>query len=334
MQKRNPRPQTSQDWLLLMHHIPPKPAYFRVKIWRRLQQLGSVAVKNSVYVLPKSEESFEDFQWIIREIVAGGGEAAMCEARFTDGLSDEQVREMFRAARSTDYSRLLEETRAQVKAPPKKRPETAAERAEEHRGALKLRRLFEEIVRTDFFQAPGRSAVEECLAKIEGRLNVEPPRETERRARVAKKPSTRFRSRTWVTRTGIKIDRISSAWMIRRFIDPEPRFKFVAAKEYKPAKDELRFDMFEAEYTHEGDKCTFEVLLGKMGLEDPALAAIAEIIHDLDLKDSKYGRPETAGIGSLLAGITGSVKTDEDRLTQGSTLLDNLYESFKTKLSR
>src|SRR5690348_9962429 len=78
-------------WLLLIHQIPPKPNYFRVKIGRRLQRLGSVPIKNSVYVLPRSEQSYEDFEWVVREIVEGGGEASVCEARFVEGLSDAEV---------------------------------------------------------------------------------------------------------------------------------------------------------------------------------------------------------------------------------------------------
>ena len=137
--------------------------------------------------------------------------------------------------------------------------------------------------------------------------------------------------RTWVTRQGEQVDRIASAWLIRRFIDREATFKFVPSSGYKPDPSELRFDMFEGEFTHRGDRCTFEVLRGHAGLGDPALGAIAEIIHDIDLKDGKYGREETAGVRSLIAGITAASSNDEQRLERGMALLDDLHRSFGGK---
>jgi Uncharacterized conserved protein len=134
-----------------------------------------------------------------------------------------------------------------------------------------------------------------------------------------------------VTRQGVQVDRIASAWLIRRFIDREATFKFVPSSGYKPEPDELRFDMFEGEFTHRGDRCTFEVLVGHAGLDDPALSAIGEIIHDIDLKDDKYGRAETAGVKSLIAGIATPGTSDEQRLARGSVLLDGLYDSFGIK---
>ena len=133
------------------------------------------------------------------------------------------------------------------------------------------------------------------------------------------------RGRTWVTRTGIKVDRMASAWLIRKFIDPEARFQFVPAKGYRPQEGELRFDMPEAEFTHEGELCTFEVLVQRFGLSDPALRPIAEIVHDIDVKDAKYGREEAPGIGQLVAGITAAHAEDEARLVSGAALFDDLY---------
>ena len=142
---------------------------------------------------------------------------------------------------------------------------------------------------------------------------------------------TDLRGRTWVTRKGVHVDRIASAWLIRRFIDPEARFRFVPAKGYVPDTGELRFDMFEAEFTHEGDRCTFEVLLGRTGLSDPALSAIGEIVHDIDLKDEKFGREEAAGIRTLVAGICAPDREDDERIARGSAVFDDLYESFRKK---
>ncbi|HVG44561.1 MAG TPA: chromate resistance protein ChrB domain-containing protein, partial [Longimicrobium sp.] len=138
-----------------------------------------------------------------------------------------------------------------------------------------------------------------------------------------------LRGRTWVTRSGVFVDRIASAWLIRRFVDPEAHFRFIGEAKHRPAPDEVRFDMFEAEFTHEGDRCTFEVLLERLGLhDDGALAAVAEVVHDIDLKDGKFGRPETPGIELLLAGIARAEPDDERRIERGAALFDALYASF------
>ena len=134
-----------------------------------------------------------------------------------------------------------------------------------------------------------------------------------------------YGGRTWVTRAGIKVDRMASAWLIRKFIDPQARFKFVPAKGYEPQGGEVRFDMFEAEFTHEGDLCTFEVLLERFGLAEPALGSIAEIVHDVDVKDAKYGREEAPGVGQVVAGIAAAHADDEARLERGAALFDDLY---------
>src|ERR1700712_5984688 len=97
------------QWLLLIHQLPAKPAYLRVKVWRRLQALGAVTVKNSVYALPSGEQTQEDFEWLLKEISDGGGEGVICEARLLAGLSDEDVRHLFNKARSADYDELSKE---------------------------------------------------------------------------------------------------------------------------------------------------------------------------------------------------------------------------------
>lgn len=137
-----------------------------------------------------------------------------------------------------------------------------------------------------------------------------------------------FNGRTWITRSGVFIDRIASAWLIRRFIDRSAKFKFVPAKGYQPEQGELRFDMYRGEYTHEGDRCTFEVLLEKFSLDDSALRVIGEIVHDIDLKDSKFDRPETHGVQSVIAGIAGAHPDDMDRITHGSAIFDALYSQL------
>ena len=140
-----------------------------------------------------------------------------------------------------------------------------------------------------------------------------------------------LRGRTWVTRSGVHVDRIASAWLVRRFVDPEARFRFVPAKGYVPASGELRFDMFEAEFTHEGDRCTFEVLLERAGLDDPALRALAEIVHDIDLKDAKFARAEAEGIRTVIDAICTATGDDEERLLRGGAVFQDLHGYFRRR---
>lgn len=323
--------ESQYAWLLLAHQLPPKPAYFRVKVWRRLQGLGAVAIKNSLYALPAGEQAQEDFQWLLREIVEGGGEAAVFEARFVDGLTDQEVRALFDRARDADYEALAADAREVAEALSGE-PETWRARSSEVRTQVtRLRRRLAEIIPIDFFGAGGREPVEGLLTGIEARLAEAERGPDQEEATMETKDVGDLKGRTWVTRRGVQVDRIASAWLIRRFIDPEARFKFVPDKGYVPEPGELRFDMFEAEYTHEGDHCTFEVLLALLVKPERALQAIAEIVHDIDLKDGKFQREEAAGIRTLLSGIAAATDDDERRLERGAVVFEDLYGYFRKR---
>ena len=322
---KRPTATGAPRWLLLIHQIPPKPDYLRVKIWRRLQRVGAIPIKNSVYVLPFGDRALEDFQWIIREVVAAGGDASMCEARFVDGLSDEHIEAMFHAARDADYADVAAHARRLADA---LRKAGEADKVDVAGDAERLRRRLAEVTDIDFLDAPGREAAEAALRSLHDRLHPPTPAvDAEPRVRAED-----YRRRTWVTRTGIHVDRMASAWLIRRFIDADARFKFVPAKGYKPHRDELRFDMFEAEFTHEGDACTFEVMLDRFGLrKDPGLAHIAEVVHELDVRDGKFERADAVGVGQMIAGICLAHRDDEARLARAFALLDDLYQYFRRR---
>jgi hypothetical protein len=315
-------------WAVLIHQLPPKPPYLRVKVWRRLQGLGAVPLKNSVYALPNTDACREDFEWLLREIQKEGGEASICEARLVDGLTDDDVRAAFRHAREEDYRVLARDVREFARTNLGARRILTPEKCALTEAALeRFRKRLSEVSRVDFFEAPGREAVEGLLSGLVERASA-----TNATAPAPKqwKPAD-VQRRVWVTRKGVHVDRIGSAWLVRRFIDPAATFKFVPAKDYRPDKGELRFDMFEAEFTHQGDLCTFEVLVRRFRLRDPALRHLAEIVHDIDLKDSKFSPEEAPGVAHLIAGIAWLHGDDEVRLAQGGALLDALYEYFRRK---
>jgi hypothetical protein len=313
-------------WLLLIHQLPPQPAYLRVKIWRRLQAMGAVAVKGAVYVLPHDEQTQEDFRWLVREIIGSGGEASLCEACFVDGLSDQQVRALFDAARDADYETVRNEAGAladDLAAQPERQAESAKQIA-------RLRRQLTQVAGIDFFGASGRAAAEAAVAALEARL-AEPEPDIGAENMSSGEGLRGLHGRTWVTREGVHVDRIASAWLIRRFIDPAARFEFAPSTGGERRPGEIRFDMYEAEFTHEGDKCTFEVLLERALLDDPALHAIGEAVHDIDLKDGKFGREETPGIAGLIGGIVLAHQDDEQRVERGAAMLDDLYRYFRNR---
>ncbi len=245
------------SWLLLIHQVPAKPDYLRVKVWRRLQRIGAANLKNSVWVLPATDAALEDCHWLLKEIAADGGDGLLCEASFLAGLTTAQEAALAR------FSGL-------------------------DAGALKPRE-------------PG--------------------------SRESGTSSAAYRRRVWVTRPGVHVDRIASAWLIRRWIDPEARFRF-ASEGYVPSGDELRFDMFEGEFTHRGDRCTFEVLAGDFLPGDVAVARLGQMVHDVDFKDGKYGLPETAGFARVIGGICARLSPDAQRIERGAALLDDLYAAF------
>lgn len=307
-------------WLLLIYQLPPKPDYARVKMARRLARIGAVAIKSTVYALPHTDSAAEDFRWTVEEIVAAGGQANLCAARLLEGLRDPDVEELFRQAREQDYAALLEEGRALSETA--NTPEARWRLAQE---LNRLQRRFEEIRAIDFFGAPAAVPVETLLDELASRLSEEeqPP--------AAQLPS--YSGRTWVTRAGVQVDRMASAWLIRRFIDPRGRFRFVKGA-FQPGKNEIRFDMYEAEFTHHGDRCTFEVLLDRRKLSDRSLRAIAEVVHDIDLKEARYGRPETAGVAALLSGIIAATADDARRITRSRALFDDLYRYYQRARGR
>jgi len=287
-------------------------------------EIGAIAVKNAVYVLPRSEQSAEDFHWVAREILEAGGDASVCEASFVEGITAKELIALFQAARDSDYEELIQESKEL------KEELRAAEKAGDAWASgmagrvTRIREKLTEIQAIDFFTAPRGKQAETLISEMEAKVRKAPIQ----RPQAAQ---TGYSGRTWVTRKGVHVDRIASAWLIRRFVDSNARFKFVPAKGYRPEAQELRFDMFDAEFTHEGDLCTFEVLLERLNIADNPLRRIAEIIHDIDLKDSKFSRPETAGIALIVNAICTRHKEDEDRIERGTILFDDLYDFFKKR---
>jgi hypothetical protein len=318
-----------RPWLLLVHQLPASPAYARVKLRRRLQTIGAVAVKKTVQALPASDEALEDFLWIAKELEAAGGEAIVCEVHLVSGVSDAQLRALFDSARDADYRLVAREAARLAKRLGGRRdsvPDVVAARAR----TARLRKRLVDLAAIDFFGANARTEAEGALRDVEDRLmRMQKTGTREAPSPAVTRSLKELRGKVWVTRRNVHVDRIACAWLVRRFIDPRARFRFINADTHAPRSNELRFDMADGEYTHRGDRCSFEVLLDEAGLKDRALRAMAQIVHDLDLKDAKFGRPEAEGVRQLMAGLILGSDDDATRLERGAALLDDLYRSLR-----
>jgi len=309
----------STPWLALLHRLPAKPPYLRVKIWRRLQAIGAVPLKNAAHVLPTTEANRAAFEALLDDIVASGGEATLLSAQLILGQSDGDVRALFDAARDSDYADIAEAARRLIETGPASGQDIA-----------RLQKRLEEVGHIDFFGAHGRQDAEAALVELDRRRYQHP--DVSRSEPAAGIEPADLVGKTWVTRRGVHVDRIACAWLIRRFIDRQARFRFVDGRAHQPEAGELRFDMANAEFTHEDERCSFETLLLRAGLgQDPGLAAISEIIHDLDIADGKFARPETAGVGAMLSGVCASTDDDLERVMRASDALDQFYAYFSKR---
>jgi hypothetical protein len=318
------------EWILLIHQLPPRPTNLRVRTWRKLQKLGAVAIKNSVYVLPATEKTHEDFQWLKQEIEAAGGEAAVFRAGSVEGATDAEIIAAFRNARDEEFAAIAAEFDGLTGAirEQSRGKHLSAGRLTAHETEInKLHAELERIAANDFFDAVGRTgafnAYERCQKAIRGAQGSSgKPALTQ--AKSGTLDLAKYQGRRWVTRRNLHIDRLASAWLIKQFIDKRPRFYFVADGE--TVEGAIPFDMFGAEFTHHGEDCSFETMVKRFGLvEIKGLREIAEIVHDVDLKDDKFHRLEAQGLNAIIDGLSKVLRDDRKLLQQSNILFDGLF---------
>ena len=330
------REKNKNRWVMLMYQLPTKPSNLRVKAWRRIQKLGAVGIRNSAYVLPVQESHLEDFQWLKREIVDMGGEASVFIVDSVDDVENDEIEQLFRNARDIDYSAILKscDHLSDHLDNDVKEKHLSPERVERHKAKLKkITSKFDEIRRIDFFSAPLGAEVEKRIETLRSYLSQ--VRGFEYKSSELPVESVldigAFRGRIWVTRKELHIDRIASGWLIRRFIDDKAMFEFVDEGEHiAQQENRVPFDMYAASFGHHGEYCTFETFIRKLDLGgNTALAEIAEIVHDIDLKDSKFGREEARGVDEVIIGLGEICENDDQLMEAGGKVFDALYARMR-----
>jgi hypothetical protein len=323
---------SNQEWILLIHQLPPKPTNLRVRIWRKLQRLGAVSIKNSVYVLPFNEKTHEDFQWLKQEIESSSGEATVFRAGAVEGATDAEIRAAFNKARDEEYAQITAELDGLTGAirEQKRGGHLSAGRVGAHEVDLdRLHKELKRVVSVDFFGAPGRAPALAAYERSHKALRTSQSRH-ERLAKSSQAKSAapdlaQYQGRLWVTRRNLFIDRLASIWLIKRFIDKRARFSFVA--EGESVEGGIGFDLYGGEFTHRGEDCTFETMVEQLGLSDDAgLRQVAEIVHDMDLKDNKFHRSEAVGLILVIHGLAELLKDDRKLVAQSIPIFDGLYE--------
>lgn len=328
-QKSNKDNRTHKGWLLFFYSVPSKPVNARMKIWRRLAKAGAVQLKSAVYILPYNEEHYELCQWLVSEVISMKGDGSFVSVKKIETMKDDDIIAVFNNQREQDY-RIIEKSLDEIE-----RKTSSVRKGAGMQGGKSLAdqlnkhlREFEEIRKTDFFKSKKGIALKKkfdvLLKEIKG-LTVSNFRQA---PEVSPRHIEDYQIKTWATRKKPFVDRMASAWLIKRFVDKKAAFAFIDEKDIETlGKDTVAFDVRGGEFTHAGDMCTFETLVRTFAIKDKAAKKIAELVHELDMKDSKYNVPEAKGIEDILSGIRKTAKSDTEILEKGMDVFEMLYAS-------
>jgi len=306
---RKPQPAS---WLFLVFTLPTAKASERVGVWRKLQRYGAVALPASGYVLPNNSMNQERFEWLATSIRSSKGQAAVAQVWSFDELRNEQIEHMFNEARTREYQVLEKELKKLAK---------LSNRGKSEPGVVRLKRRLQQIVEIDFFGSSIRARIEEAVGRLASDHGTEKERE-------GKKNPKDYVGRAWITRPQPGIDRVSSAWLILRYIDPHAKFAF--DKDPRRHPHAIPFDMFNAGgFGHVGNDCTFETLVKSFGIKDSRMRLVSQAIHDADFADEQFGRTEALGIDRILDGWNKQGVANEEVLRRGMEMIEGLYNGIR-----
>jgi hypothetical protein len=311
----------SHRWLLLITNLPGQNQTLRMRIWRGLKAAGAALMRDGVYVLPETPDFRRVFEEHAREIRAVSGSVHILH--FEADSTEQQIALIALFDRTADYQEFIARLQAWRKTLPK-----LAELEARKTLALIVREATATVA-ADLFpgkpQEQMRSALAEAQAALNARFSPDEPQPAHRK--IPRRQIEDFQGKTWATREHMWIDRICSAWLIRRFIDPQAKFVWLRDIKKKP-KRALGFDFNGGEFTHVDSKVTFEVLLTSFGLDhDLALARLGSLVHFLDVGGIPVA--EAAGFAAIVAGARAIQADDHALLLSVTPMLDSLYQNYR-----
>lgn len=305
------------NWIVFSYSLPTKSSSPRVSVWRQLKRAGAISPVGGVYVLPAQEPCDETFGWLAQQVRQAGGEALVMRVRAFEGLADPEMIALFDQARQEDYAGIQTQA-AQLEAALS--VQDGAERRSLKDELDRLQSQYADVARIDYFDSPPKAELAARLARLRQALLAG----TLSTAQVTPARLDAYRDCRWVTRPHPHVDRLACAWLIRRYVNSQASIRYAD----DPEPDEVAFDMPGAAFSHQGELCSLEVIVRAFGLDDAALQTIAEIVHEIDLRDGVYAHPETSGVDALLRGWQLAGLSDGEMEAKGLTLFDGLYTAF------
>ncbi len=329
-QKTNKHKTGTTGWLLFFYSVPSRPVNNRMRIWRKLIKSGAVQFKGAVYILPYCEENHEFFMWLASEVAFMKGESAFIRTDAIETMDDNEIIAVFNRQRERDYGNVqkhIDELEIKTNSIQKGAGIQNIKKLLEH--LAKYSKEFEEVKKIDFFSSKAGVILHKKIESLKAALkNISGAKTDKQPPSIIPRRIEDYHSRMWATRKNPFVDRMASAWLIKKLIDSKASFKFIDERDLNDlGKEIVTFDIRSGEFTHIGDMCTFEVLVKSFGIKDRAVKKIAWIVHDIDIKDDKYTAPEAKGIEEILTGIRKAAKGDADALERGMAVFEMLYAS-------
>ncbi len=316
---------SDEAWCILIISLPGQSGTPRMRIWRALKARGAGILRDGVYVLPESEETRTALQEQVGNAQEAGGTAYL----LTYSPDDSHLGPVFRSLfdRSAEYGEWLAKVAELIDGL------AALDEPEARRKEAQLRREFEALANIDYFPGEAKAQAEQGLQEMAGALNARfsPDEPAAKLGSIEPRAISEFREQRWATRRNLWVDRVASAWLIRRFIDPEASFVWLAHSRDCPP-DTIGFDFDGATFSHVGNFVTFEVLVRTFGLaENPGLAKLGALVHYLDVGGMPIA--EAAGFVTMLAGIKHQCSDDDALLEAAGALIDHLYAAYAHRAS-
>jgi len=315
-------------WLFFIYRISSKPVNNRMKIWRKLNKAGALQFKGTAYLLPNDEDHYEFFDWLVSEVSSLGGEAAMIKADRVENIEDGDIVDLFNLQRESDYetpAKSLQNLERKVNSVQKgSKLQDAGKLKSQLKKYLKE---YEEVKNLDFFSSKAGIELQGKTQNLRKKIEKVTQESTRKKSHaITIRNIVDYHGKTWVTRPNPFVDRMATAWLVKRFIDADAKFGFAGEENLARLEDNMiSYDVRDGEFTHVGDMCTFEVVLTTFGLKEKRLKKIADIVHDLDMKDDKYSSAEAKGLEDILSGIRKSSPDDKEALEKGMAIFEMLY---------